>query len=162
MAGEEGAVEELVKQHLNAGRTGPWLLVLDNADDADIPFGLGSLRALSIPARERGGVTEYTTRTLEVAVSLTRSDVTEIGPMNRTDANQEGSHSFVFILQNQSHQSTQSTKECLTLAAVDVQFPVRSRPYPNIHLRHTLHHHAKICVIITQDPYQKEPKGPHS
>jgi hypothetical protein len=86
-AGEEGAAKELVKQHLSAGRTGRWLLVLDNADDTDILFGAGQSKGIVnyLPESEEG-VTVYTTRTLKVAVSLTRGDAIELGSMDRQDA----------------------------------------------------------------------------
>jgi hypothetical protein len=86
-AGEEGAAKELVKQHLSAGRTERWLLVLDNADDADILFGAGQSKGIVnyLPESEEG-VTVYTTRTLKVAVSLTRGDAIELGAMDRQDA----------------------------------------------------------------------------
>ncbi|KAF2832835.1 HET-domain-containing protein [Ophiobolus disseminans] len=85
--GEEGAAKELVKQHLSAGRTGRWLLVLDNADDAEILFGAGQSKGIVdyLPESEEG-VTVYTTRTLDVAVSLTRGDVIELRAMDRQDA----------------------------------------------------------------------------
>ena len=86
-AGEEGAAKELVKQHLSAGRTERWLLVLDNADDADILFGAGQSKGIVnyLPESEEG-VTVYTTRTVKVAVSLTRGDAIELGAMDRQDA----------------------------------------------------------------------------
>ncbi|PSN58794.1 hypothetical protein BS50DRAFT_605499 [Corynespora cassiicola Philippines] len=86
-AGEEGTAKELVKQHLSAGRAGRWLLVVDNADDADVVFGKGQSKGIVdyLPESE-GGVTVYTTRTQEVAVSLARSDILELGAMSRPDA----------------------------------------------------------------------------
>ncbi|KAH7343110.1 P-loop containing nucleoside triphosphate hydrolase protein [Pyrenochaeta sp. MPI-SDFR-AT-0127] len=63
------------------------MLVLDNADDADILFGTGQLKGIVdyLPESEEGLVV-YTTRTLEVAVSLTRGDVMELRAMDRQDA----------------------------------------------------------------------------
>ncbi|KAH7074944.1 hypothetical protein BKA63DRAFT_543623 [Paraphoma chrysanthemicola] len=86
-AGQEEDAKELVKHRLSVGRVGRWLLVLDNADDADILFGTGQLKGIIdyLPQSEEG-VTVYTTRTLEVAVSLTRGDVMELVAMNRLDA----------------------------------------------------------------------------
>jgi tetratricopeptide (TPR) repeat protein len=80
--------KELVKEHLSAGRAGRWLLILDNADDQEILFGTeeeskGIVDYL--PASE-DGITLFTTRTAEVAVSLTRSDVLELGAMDEHDA----------------------------------------------------------------------------
>jgi len=84
--GEED-VKELVQQHLSSSRAGRWLLVVDNADDPDILFGTGHSKGLVdyLPENETG-VVVYTTRTLEVAVSLTRGDVIELEAMNRQDA----------------------------------------------------------------------------
>jgi tetratricopeptide (TPR) repeat protein len=86
-AGKEEDPKELVRQWLSAGRAGRWLLVLDNADDADILFKTGRSKGVVdyLPESEQG-VVVYTTRTQEVAVSLTRGDVMELGPMNRQDA----------------------------------------------------------------------------
>jgi tetratricopeptide (TPR) repeat protein len=94
--GNEDDAKELVKQYLSSGQARQWLLVVDNADDPDILFG--SKRSLGIvdylPESE-GGVTVYTTRTLEVAVSLTRGDVLELGAMGRGDATDFLSKSLV-------------------------------------------------------------------
>jgi tetratricopeptide (TPR) repeat protein len=93
---EDDDAKELVKQYLSLGQARQWLLVVDNADDPDILFG--SERSPGIvdylPESE-GGVTVYTTRTLEVAVSLTRGDVLELGAMGRGDATDFLSKSLV-------------------------------------------------------------------
>ncbi|KAF2628862.1 hypothetical protein BU25DRAFT_409876 [Macroventuria anomochaeta] len=83
--GKEDA-KELVKQYLSSSRAGRWLLVVDNADDPDIFFGVGQSKGIVdyLPESEEG-VTVYTTRTPEVA-ELTRGDVVEIGAMERHDA----------------------------------------------------------------------------
>jgi tetratricopeptide (TPR) repeat protein len=85
-AGEEDA-KQLVRQYLSSLQAGRWLLILDNADDADILFGTEQSKGIVdyLPESEEG-VIVYTTRTLEVAVSLTRGDVVELGAMNRQDA----------------------------------------------------------------------------
>ncbi|KAI4940761.1 hypothetical protein J4E91_011248, partial [Alternaria rosae] len=79
--------KELVKQYLSSGRARRWLLVVDNADDPDILFGSEQSGGIVdyLPESE-SGVVVYTTRTLEVAVSLTRGDVLELGAMDRRDA----------------------------------------------------------------------------
>ena len=84
---EKDDAKELVKQHLSAARSGKWLLVVDNVDDADIVLGTAQSKGIVeyLPQSEEG-VILFTTRTLEVAVSLTRSDVLELGPMNKKDA----------------------------------------------------------------------------
>jgi tetratricopeptide (TPR) repeat protein len=79
--------KELVKQYLSSGRARRWLLVVDNVDDPNLLFGSDQSGGIVdyLPESE-GGVTVYTTRTLEVAVSLTRGDVLELGAMDRGDA----------------------------------------------------------------------------
>jgi tetratricopeptide (TPR) repeat protein len=86
-ADREGDAKELVKQWLSSSRAGRWLLVVDNADDPDILFGIEQSKGIVdyLPESEKG-VVMYTTRTLQVAVSLTRSDVLQLGAMDRQDA----------------------------------------------------------------------------
>jgi hypothetical protein len=85
-AGGDEDIKEIVQQHLSSGRAGQWLLVVDNADDADIFFGTEQTKNIVdyLPESETG-VIVYTTRTLEVA-ELTRGDVIELGAMDRQDA----------------------------------------------------------------------------
>ncbi|KAF1948916.1 hypothetical protein CC80DRAFT_497906 [Byssothecium circinans] len=85
---EEKDAKELVKRHLSAVGTGQrWLLVLDNADDRDIVLGTAQSKGIVdyLPESEYG-ITVYTTRVQEMAESLTRSDVTEVGPMDQQEA----------------------------------------------------------------------------
>ncbi|RYN98523.1 hypothetical protein AA0121_g13502 [Alternaria tenuissima] len=84
--GEDNA-KELVKEHLSADQAGPWLLVLDNADDHDILYGTEHAPGIIdyLPESERG-MTMFTTRVQELAVSLTRGDVLELGSMSKPDA----------------------------------------------------------------------------
>ncbi|CAN9344572.1 unnamed protein product [Alternaria sp. RS040] len=84
--GEDNA-KELVKEHLSADQAGPWLLVLDNADDHDILYGTEHAPGIIdyLPENERG-MTVFTTRVQELAVSLTRGDILELGSMSKPDA----------------------------------------------------------------------------
>ncbi|CAN9263556.1 unnamed protein product [Alternaria alternata] len=79
--------KELVKEHLSADQAGSWLLVLDNADDHDILYGTEHAPGIIdyLPESERG-ITVFTTRVQELAVSLTRGDVLELGSMSKLDA----------------------------------------------------------------------------
>ena len=88
--------KELVKQRLGSGRVGRWLLVVDNADDPDIVFGNQQSKGVVgyLPESEQG-VVVYTTRTTEVAVSLTHGDVLELGAMVRQDAKEFLSKSLI-------------------------------------------------------------------
>jgi tetratricopeptide (TPR) repeat protein len=83
----EADAKELVKEYLSADRAGPWLLVLDNADDHDILFGTEHATGIIdyLPESEKG-MTVFTTRVQEIAVSLTRGDVLELGSMSKPDA----------------------------------------------------------------------------
>jgi tetratricopeptide (TPR) repeat protein len=85
-AGEDDA-KEVVKEHLCSERAGRWLLVLDNADDDKLMFGTESSKGIIdyIPDSEKGMIL-FTTRMQDVAVSLTRGDVLELGSMSERDA----------------------------------------------------------------------------
>jgi hypothetical protein len=85
-AGEGEDVKEVLQQHLSSSRAGRWLLVVDNADDADIFFGTKHSKGIVnyLPKSETG-VVVYTTRTPEVA-QQTRGDVIKLGAMDRQDA----------------------------------------------------------------------------
>ena len=63
-ANKEEDVKELVKQWLSIGRTGRWLLMLNNADDIDLLYGSKDTKGIVdfLPKSEEG-VTVYTTRT---------------------------------------------------------------------------------------------------
>jgi tetratricopeptide (TPR) repeat protein len=78
--------KKLVKQYLSSNRTGPWLLIVDNADDLNIFFGDGQSEGISkyLPQSENGLIV-YTTRTPEVAEQACR-DIIEVGAMNHQDA----------------------------------------------------------------------------
>jgi hypothetical protein len=84
--GDDEDVKELVQQYLSSSRAGRWLLVVDNADDADIFFGTEQSKGIVdyLPKSETGLVV-YTMRTPEIA-ELTRGDVVELGAMDRDDA----------------------------------------------------------------------------
>jgi nucleoside phosphorylase len=85
-ANKEDDVKEVVQQYLSSSRARWWLLVVDNADDAEIFFGTGQSKGIAdyLPESEMGMVV-YTTRTPEVA-EQTRGDVVELGAMDRRDA----------------------------------------------------------------------------
>jgi tetratricopeptide (TPR) repeat protein len=86
-AGGENDAKEQFKRHLSTARAGKWLLVVDNVDDPDIVFGTERAAGIAdyLPQSEEG-VILFTTRTKEVAASLTPGDVLELGPMSRQDA----------------------------------------------------------------------------
>ncbi|KAF2269765.1 TPR repeat protein [Lojkania enalia] len=84
--GEDDAKEQF-QRHLGTAQAGKWLLIVDNADDADIVFGSAQSKGIiDYLPRSEEGVTLFTTRTLEVAGELTGSDVLELGAMDRQDA----------------------------------------------------------------------------
>ena len=86
--GEGDDVKESVRQYLSSEAAGPWLLVVDNADDGDVLLG---------SADKPGGISQYlpesddsftlfTTRSREVAVSVAGSDVVELDKMDPAEA----------------------------------------------------------------------------
>jgi tetratricopeptide (TPR) repeat protein len=86
-ADEQEDPKEQVRKWLSAEGAERWLLILDNADDPQVLFGTGDTKGIIdyLPENEVG-MTVYTTRTLEVAVSLTGNDVLELGAMSQQDA----------------------------------------------------------------------------
>ena len=77
-----------VKRHLDSTAAGPWLLIVDNADDKDILFGAAD-RAGGISdylPNSDDGFLLYTTRSREVATAVARRDVVHVDEMNATEA----------------------------------------------------------------------------
>jgi hypothetical protein len=82
--GEDDDLKESVRRYLSSEAAGPWLLVVDNADDRDILFGPADMAggiSKYLPESD-DGVTLFTTRSREVAVSVTGSDVIDLHKMD--------------------------------------------------------------------------------
>jgi tetratricopeptide (TPR) repeat protein len=86
VAGDEG-VKALVRQYLGTEIAGPWLLIVDNADDMDILFGNETTHGIAdyLPNSESGLIL-FTTRHQKMAVSLANNDVIEIQKMDTREA----------------------------------------------------------------------------
>ncbi|KAL2141563.1 hypothetical protein VTI28DRAFT_2213 [Corynascus sepedonium] len=86
--GDDDDFKESVRRYLSSETAGPWLLVVDNADDKDILFGSadmpGGINAY-LPESDDGLIL-FTTRSREVAVSVTGSDVIELHEMDPLEA----------------------------------------------------------------------------
>jgi tetratricopeptide (TPR) repeat protein len=85
---ENEDLKESVRRHLSSERAGPWLLVLDNADDLDVLFkssGKPGGIVEYLPESEDGLIL-FTTRSREVAVSVAGSDVVELHEMDSQEA----------------------------------------------------------------------------
>ncbi|KAK4957446.1 hypothetical protein LTR10_005409 [Elasticomyces elasticus] len=80
-------VRTAIRQRLSAKNSGRWLMIVDNADDSDILFGVeGKAGLLSYLPKRSGGLVVYTTRNREIAQSLTRNDVVKISCMDVPEA----------------------------------------------------------------------------
>jgi tetratricopeptide (TPR) repeat protein len=84
----DGNPMESVRRYLSSEEAGPWLLIVDNADDKDMLLGSsdtpgGILKYL--PQSERG-LTLFTSRSREVAVAVAGKDVVELYEMNPQEA----------------------------------------------------------------------------
>jgi hypothetical protein len=81
-------IKESVRRYLSSQRAGPWLLVVDNADDMDVLFEtsdtLGSIGEY-LPESENG-VILFTTRSREVAGSVAGSNMVELQEMDPKEA----------------------------------------------------------------------------
>ncbi|KAH6630386.1 hypothetical protein B0J18DRAFT_100554 [Chaetomium sp. MPI-SDFR-AT-0129] len=86
--GEDEDPKESVQRFLSSEAAGSWLLVVDNADDEEILFGSadrpGGISDY-LPESDTG-LTLFTTRFQEVAVSATGSDVVELNEMEHAEA----------------------------------------------------------------------------
>ncbi|KAL2194783.1 nucleoside phosphorylase domain-containing protein [Corynascus similis CBS 632.67] len=85
-SGKDDDPKESVRRYLSSKAARPWLLVLDNADDilfgsTDIPGGISEY----LPESD-DGLTLFTTRSREVAVWVTGSDVIELHEMDPLEA----------------------------------------------------------------------------
>jgi hypothetical protein len=74
----------MVKQYLGSDAAGPWLLVVDNADDMEMVSGGPDKPGIVdyLPQSEYGLVL-LTTRSTEVAEAVPESDVVELKDMDR-------------------------------------------------------------------------------
>ena len=86
-------VMQLVKNKLDSGSSGDWLIIVDNADNASVLLsesdGGSKLCRLSdyLPRSNRGKVI-FTTRSKKAAENLTQSNVIKLDDMNGTEAKQ--------------------------------------------------------------------------
>ncbi|EED20629.1 kinesin light chain 1 and, putative [Talaromyces stipitatus ATCC 10500] len=73
-----------VKAYLSSERAGPWLLIIDNADDAEIWMSAkGPVPALkTFLPRSQNGFTVFTTRNQQLANSLVGRDIIKIPELN--------------------------------------------------------------------------------
>ncbi|KAJ4382431.1 hypothetical protein N0V86_002766 [Didymella sp. IMI 355093] len=84
-------VKQLVKARLSDESLGPWLLIIDNADDPDILYSpldgrTGVERLIDDLPYSRKGSIIITTRTSHIAVELAEHNVIELGRLNETEA----------------------------------------------------------------------------
>ncbi|MCJ1381674.1 hypothetical protein MMC17_004785 [Xylographa soralifera] len=80
--------KESVRRYLNSDLAGKWLLVVDNADDQDVLFGKADEhRGVKdyLPDSENG-LTLFTTRHREIAVSLVGSEIVVLQEMDQKEA----------------------------------------------------------------------------
>ncbi|RKK75501.1 hypothetical protein BFJ71_g17107 [Fusarium oxysporum] len=79
---------ESVRQYLSSKRAGKWLLVVDNADDAQIVMGAaGAENGIyrSLPQSDEGRIL-FTTRNRKVAVSVAGRNILDVPAMSRYEA----------------------------------------------------------------------------
>jgi tetratricopeptide (TPR) repeat protein len=84
-------VKRLVMSKLSDESSGPWLIIIDNADDADVLFGNsqhGSHRdpLINFVPQSRNGSVIFTTRTRGVALKIAELSLISLGGLERVDA----------------------------------------------------------------------------
>ncbi|KAI0007897.1 hypothetical protein F4779DRAFT_642503 [Xylariaceae sp. FL0662B] len=85
---DEKDPKKSVRRHLESEGAGKWFLIVDNADDKDILFGLpGEPSGIDeyLPKSDNG-ITLFTTRSREVAVSVATNDVIDLEQMSPQEA----------------------------------------------------------------------------
>jgi tetratricopeptide (TPR) repeat protein len=84
---KEEDAKEMVRRYLGTTKAGKWLLVVDNIDDMGIVRESGQEKGILqyLPESE-SGLTVFTTRNLNIAQSLVRSDVIELSKMTEIEA----------------------------------------------------------------------------
>ncbi|KAJ4011437.1 hypothetical protein NW752_008435 [Fusarium irregulare] len=84
---EDDDVKDLVYQYLSSDKAGKWLLIVDNADDAELILGSAEKPGLEefLPQRE-DGIILLTTRSGKVAEAFAQSDVIDIEQMDREES----------------------------------------------------------------------------
>ncbi|KAK5652534.1 hypothetical protein OQA88_10440 [Cercophora sp. LCS_1] len=89
--GDGEDIKEVVRQNLSS-LEGPWLLIVDNADDTDLVLGGARFEVASskrithyLPESENGFIL-FTTRSEEVATSVARDKVVELEKMSEEEA----------------------------------------------------------------------------
>jgi len=80
-------IREVVRQYLSSDKAGPWLLIVDNADDNELVLGGFKKPGLVdyLPQSEHGLIL-VTTRSQEVAERVTNGNIVELGDMNKQEA----------------------------------------------------------------------------
>lgn len=80
-------IKLLVCQHLNSGKAGKWLLVVDNADDQDLVFGSDDTSGFDefLPKHEDGLIL-LTTRSRQIAEEFAQSDIIDVEQMDKEEA----------------------------------------------------------------------------
>ncbi|KAJ5649352.1 uncharacterized protein N7484_003075 [Penicillium longicatenatum] len=86
-ATDDETVMQLVQRYLSSEAAGPWLLIVDNADNLELLFGSADVPGLyGYLPDSRSGVMLLTTRSREVAVSFAERDIIEIQKMMPAEA----------------------------------------------------------------------------
>ncbi|KAI1571289.1 HET multi-domain protein [Pyrenophora tritici-repentis] len=86
-------VKRLVKETLNLGNVGDWLMVVDNADDSQVLVGVDnenheSARLIDYIPHSNKGAILFTTRSRKAATDLTQSDILGLNDMGKAEARQ--------------------------------------------------------------------------
>ncbi|KAF5847402.1 hypothetical protein GGP41_000158 [Bipolaris sorokiniana] len=107
-------VKQLVRDALNSGNLGHWLMIVDNADDSEVLLGVSNkttklVRLIDYIPLSIGGSVFFTTRSRKAATDLTSNNVLELNDMDKFKARQL----FVHRINNRALLSDETAVDAL-------------------------------------------------
>ncbi|KJZ69480.1 hypothetical protein HIM_11122 [Hirsutella minnesotensis 3608] len=85
---ENGDPKQLLRRYLRSSKSGNWLLIVDNADDEEVVFGIdGKEDGIYdyLPQTDRGRILS-TTRSRQIAVDIAGPEVVDVSQMSENEA----------------------------------------------------------------------------
>ncbi|KJZ71347.1 hypothetical protein HIM_09283 [Hirsutella minnesotensis 3608] len=84
---EKGDPKQLLRRYLRSSKSGNWLLIVDNADDEEVVFGIDGENGIYdyLPQTDSGRILS-TTRSRQIAVDIAGPEVVDVSQMSEGEA----------------------------------------------------------------------------